>query len=296
MAEPTAPSSSYTSPHGFVARLRNLGPGLIVAAAFIGPGTVTTASVAGADYGFVLLWAIIFSVLAAMVLQEMCARLGVVSREGLGEALRSSFDNTAVKIGAIVLVIGAITVGTAAFEGGNLTGAALALNAVFGGSTALWSSVVAVIAAALLATGSYRTVERVLVWLVVLMGLVFLVTAIMVTPNLGDLFAGLVPRVPSGSVLTVMALIGTTVVPYNLFLHASSVQDKWGEDVPVDDAVAEAKLDTRLSVGLGGLVTIAILTTAAAALFSTGTGVKSAADMATALEPLLGASAKYFFA
>ncbi len=296
MAEPTAPSSSYTSPKGFVARLRNLGPGLIVAAAFIGPGTVTTASVAGADYGFTLLWAIIFSVLAAMVLQEMSARLGVVSREGLGEALRSTFDSKAVKVGAIVLVIGAITVGTAAFEGGNLTGAALALNAVFGGSQALWSSMVGVIAASLLATGSYRIVERVLVWLVVLMGVVFLVTAIMVTPNLGDLFAGLVPRVPSGSVLTVIALVGTTVVPYNLFLHAASVQDKWGEDVPVDQAVAEAKLDTRLSVGLGGLVTIAVLTTAAAALFSTGRGVDSAADMAAALEPLLGESAKYFFA
>ncbi len=296
MAEQEASTSSYSAPKGIVAKLRNLGPGLIVAAAFIGPGTVTTASVAGADYGFTLLWAIIFSVLAAMVLQEMCARLGVVSREGLGEALRSSFDNTAVKVGAIVLVIGAITVGTAAFEGGNLTGAALALNAVFGGSQALWASLVAVIAAGLLATGSYRTVERVLVWLVVLMGVVFLVTAIMVTPSLGDLFAGLVPTVPSGSVLTVIALVGTTVVPYNLFLHAASVQDKWGEDVPVDIAVAEAKLDTRLSVGLGGLVTIAVLTTAAAALFSTGQGVESAADMAQALEPLLGESAKYFFA
>ncbi len=296
MAEQTTESSGDGAPRGFRAKLKNLGPGLIVAAAFIGPGTVTTASVAGADYGFALLWAIIFSVLAAMVLQEMCARLGVVSREGLGEALRSTFDNVAVKVAAIILVIGAITVGTAAFEGGNLTGAALALDAVFGGSTAIWAAIVAVLAAGLLATGSYRTVERVLVWLVVLMGIVFMVTAVMVTPSLGDLFAGLVPRVPSGSVLTVIALIGTTVVPYNLFLHASSVQDKWGEDVPTDRAVAEARLDTRLSVGLGGLVTIAVLTTAAAALFSTGRGVESAADMATALEPLLGASAKYFFA
>ena len=278
------------------ARLKNLGPGLIVAAAFIGPGTVTTASVAGADYGFALLWAILFSVLAAMVLQGMSARLGVVSREGLGEALRSTFQNPVLKALAIILVIGAITVGTAAFEGGNLTGAALALDAVFGGSTAVWASVVAVLAAGLLSTGSYRIVERVLVWLVVLMGVVFLVTAIMVTPSLGDLLAGLVPSVPSGSTLTVMALIGTTVVPYNLFLHASSVQDKWGEDVPTDEAVAEAELDTRLSIGLGGLVTVAILTTAAAALFSTGRGVDSAADMAEALEPLLGASAKYFFA
>ncbi len=296
MSEKTTHSSSDSGKKGFVGTLRNLGPGLIVAAAFIGPGTVTTASKAGADYGFTLLWAIVFSVLAAMVLQEMSARLGVVSREGLGEALRTTFDNIAVKVIAIILVIGAITVGTAAFEGGNLTGAALALNAVFGGSQALWASLVAVIAAGLLATGSYRTVERVLVWLVVLMGIVFLVTAIMVTPSLGDLFAGLAPTIPSGSVLTVIALIGTTVVPYNLFLHAASVQDKWGEDVPTDRAVAEARLDTRISVGLGGLVTIAVLTTAAAALFSTGRGVESAADMAAALEPLLGESAKYFFA
>ncbi len=281
---------------GLRARLRQLGPGLIVAAAFVGPGTVTTASVAGADYGFVLLWAVVFSVVAAMVLQEMSARLGVVSREGLGEALRSTFANPVVKIAAIVLVVAAIAVGNAAFQGGNLIGAALGLQAILGGNTGVWATLVAVLAAALLATGSYKAVEQTLIWLVVAMGIVFLVTAVIVTPDLGDFAAGFVPRVPSGSVLTVVALIGTTVVPYNLFLHASSVQDKWSEDVPTDQALKEARLDTRLSIGLGGLVTLAILTTAAAALFGTGRGVESAADMASQLEPLLGASAKYFFA
>lgn len=283
-------------PRGLKARLTQLGPGLIVAAAFVGPGTVTTASVAGADYGFALVWALVFSVFAAMVLQEMSARLGVVSREGLGEALRSTFANPVVKIGAVVLVVAAIAVGNAAFQGGNLIGAALGLQAVFGGNTGLWAALVAVLAAALLATGSYKAVERTLIWLVVTMGIVFLVTAAIVTPDLGDFVSGFVPRVPSGSLLTVVALIGTTVVPYNLFLHASSAQDKWSEDVPTDQAVREARLDTRVSIGLGGLVTLAILTTAAAALFGTGRGVESAADMASQLEPLLGPSAKYFFA
>lgn len=277
-------------------RLRQLGPGLIVAAAFVGPGTVTTASVAGADFGFALLWALIFSIGAAIVLQEMAARLGVVSREGLGEALRSSFDNRAVQIGAIILVVAAITVGNAAFQTGNLIGAALGLQSVFAGGTALWAAIVAALAAGLLATGNYRAVERTLVWLVVLMGVVFLVTALIVTPDPADLLAGFVPKIPDGSVLTVIALIGTTVVPYNLFLHASSVQDKWPEDVPTERAVKEAKLDTRLSIGFGGLVTLAILTTAAAALFGSGQGVESAANMASALEPLLGPAAKIFFA
>lgn len=282
-------------PRGLRARLGHLGPGLIVAAAFVGPGTVTTASVAGADYGFALLWALLFSVVAAMVLQEMSARLGVASREGLGEALRSTFANPVVKIAAVVLVVAAIAVGNAAFQGGNLIGAALGLQAIFGGNTGLWATLVAVLAAALLATGSYKAVEQTLIWLVVAMGIVFLITAVIVTPDLGDFVSGFVPRVPSGSVLTVVALIGTTVVPYNLFLHASSVQDKWSEDIPTDQAVKEARLDTRLSIGLGGLVTLAILTTAAAALFGTGRGVESAADMASQLEPLLGPSAKYFF-
>ena len=119
---------------GLKARLGQLGPGLIVAAAFVGPGTVTTASIAGADYGFALLWALVFSVVAAMVLQEMSARLGVVSREGLGEALRSTFANPVIKIAAIVLVVAAIAVGNAAFQGGNLIGAGLGLETVFGGS------------------------------------------------------------------------------------------------------------------------------------------------------------------
>lgn len=134
MSDATPQSTRST---GLGDRLRQLGPGLLVAAAFVGPGTVTTASVAGADFGFALLWALVFSVAAAIVLQEMAARLGVVSREGLGEALRTTFDSRAVQIAAIVLVVAAITVGNAAFQTGNLTGAALGLQAIFGGGTAL---------------------------------------------------------------------------------------------------------------------------------------------------------------
>ena len=86
-------------------RLRSLGPGLLVAAAFIGPGTVTTASVAGASTGYALLWALVFSIFAVIILQEMSARLGIVSREGLGEALRTTFDNPLIKALAVVLIV-----------------------------------------------------------------------------------------------------------------------------------------------------------------------------------------------
>jgi manganese transport protein len=275
---------------------RSLGPGLLVAAAFIGPGTVTTATVAGADFGSQLLWVLLFGVLTAMLLQEMSARLGIISREGLGEALRTTFHNPAVSAAAVVLVVAAIGVGNAAFEAGNIIGAALGLEALTGIGTRPWALLIGVAAIALLGSSIYKVIERVLVALVVVMSISFLGTFVIVRPDLADVFGGFVPTLPSGAILTVVALIGTTVVPYNLFLHASSVQEKWGADLPKDEALRAARSDTFLSIGLGGLVTLAILSTAAAAFFAAGTTVEDAGMMAQQLEPLLGRAAQIVFA
>ncbi|MDP9454676.1 MAG: manganese transporter [Actinobacteria bacterium] len=280
-----------------IKRLRNMGPGLLVAAAFIGPGTVTTASVVGASTGYALLWALVFSIFATIVLQEMSARLGVVSREGLGEALRTTFDNPLFKVVAVLLVVAAIAFGNAAFETGNIIGASLGLQAILGLSTQVWAVIIGIGAFALLASGAYRVIERALVALVIVMSIVFLVTAIMVRPNVGDFLGGVfTPSIPPGSLVTVIALIGTTVVPYNLFLHASSVQEKWPESVPTRQALAESRTDTILAIILGGLITLAIVSTAAAAFFGSGAQIESAGQMAEQLEPLLGPAAKYFFA
>ena len=287
----------YAERGNLIKRLENLGPGLLVAAAFIGPGTVTTASVAGANTGYALLWVLAFSIFATIVFQEMSARLGVVTRQGLGEALRTVFDNPLLKAAAVLLVVAAITFGNAAFEVGNITGAALGLETLGTFSSQVWSVIVGVCAFALLASGAYKVIERVLVALVILMSVVFLLTAILVGPTLGDIVAGVfTPSIPSGALVTAVALIGTTVVPYNLFLHASSVQEKWPEDVPTRQALRESQLDTTFSIILGGLITLAIVATAAAAFFEQGTTVESAGQMAQQLEPLLGPAAKYFFA
>ena len=106
-----------------------LGPGFIVAAAFVGPGTVTTALSVGADWGLSLWWVILFSSLAAMVLQEMAARLGTLSGQGLGEMLRRQSGSRRALIAMIVLVVTAIGLGNAAYQTGNLIGAGLGLKA-----------------------------------------------------------------------------------------------------------------------------------------------------------------------
>lgn len=172
---------------------RRFGPGLLVTAAFIGPGTVTTASVAGAGYGFALVWAAVFAIAATMILQEMSARLGIVSRSGLGEALRATFTNPVTGLIVAILVVAAIAVGNAAFQTGNIAGAAVALTTLTGVPTQVWAAIVGLAAFGLLFTGVYRFIEAAMIVLVGLMTIVFIVTAVVVHPDLGDLAAGLVP-------------------------------------------------------------------------------------------------------
>lgn len=264
-----------------------------MAAAFIGPGTVTTATLAGANFGLALLWALLFSTLATIVLQEMSARLGVVTGLGLGEAVRRRFARPFLRLGSIVLIIAAIVVGNAAFEMGNLLGAALGIEAALAGRTRLWALGIAVVAAALLWTGSYRLLEKVLTGLVALMAVVFVVTAVVVFPPPGELLRGLfVPRLPDGALLFTVALIGTTVVPYNLFLHASTVRERFQGA----GRLGAARRDLVLSILVGGGVSMAILVTSAGTIHQTGVEIAGAPEMARQLEPVLGAWAGAFFA
>lgn len=274
-------------------RIRRMGPGWVVTAAFIGPGTVTTATVAGARFGSALLWALSFATLATIVLQEMAARLGLVTGAGLGEAIRRRFPAGAARWAAVGLVIAAIAAGNAAYETGNLLGGALGLGGLLGGGTRLWAALMAAAAFALLWSGSYRAVERALVAMVGVMSAAFVFTAVRALPEVSGLLRGaLVPSLPGGSALLALGLVGTTVVPYNLFLHAAAVREKWSGE----GGLAEARLDLVVSIAAGGLVSMAIVVTSAGTLFGTGAEVTSAADMARQLEPLFGRGARVLFA
>ena len=244
-------------------RLR-FGPGLLVTAAFIGPGTLVTASRAGAGYGVTLLWAVLFSVAATGILQDMAARVGLAGRCGLAEAIRDSLANRWLQVGALGLITGTILVGTAAFQTGNLLGAALGLNLLSGLPTAALAISVGGLAAGVLMIGTYQTIQNTLVGLVGLMSLVFCAVAVLTAPDLGDLITGiLIPRIPPGSLLTVLALIGTTFVSYNLFLHASTVLECWPDADRNDENLRESRRDTVFAVALGGLITTAVIVASA---------------------------------
>lgn len=265
------------------------GPGMLVTAAFIGPGTVTACTLAGAEFGFALVWALAFATVATIILQNLSARVALVRGQGLGEAIMAALPSPSLKWAAAALLAAALVLGNAAYEAGNVSGAALGLNAIIGGDLGLpLPLIIGVLTIALLAAGNPKWLERLLIGLVIVMSLSFLVALGVTRPDLGALLAGLVPTLPDGSLLTAMALIGTTVVPYNLFLHAASVRNRWSGP----DGLDEASTESAISIGLGGLVSIAILATAAAALFGNNTAITDAVGMAKQIEPLYGELAR----
>ncbi len=268
---------------------RKMGPGVLVAAAFIGPGTVTTCTLAGVSFGYSLLWAMLLSVLATMVLQEMSARLGIITQKGLAEVIKQEISNKYLRTLVVIIILSAIVIGNAAYEAGNIGGGILGLEAILGNTyTSYFPFVIGIIAFVLLYIGNYKLLEKVFISLVILMSLSFVLTALLTRPNIVQVLKGLfVPKVDSESLLTVIALVGTTVVPYNLFLHASLVSEKWN----YKSDLKYCRRDTFISILFGGFVSICIIISAASIDLIEVTNVM---DMTKALEPLYGAGAKYF--
>jgi len=104
----------------------SFGPGAMVAAAFIGPGTVTTATATGAATGMSLVWAIFLSIIATLVLQELAVRLALATNMDLAQLIRQAGTGRWWRLPVIALVVVAIGVGNAAYQSGNLSGAAIA--------------------------------------------------------------------------------------------------------------------------------------------------------------------------
>lgn len=272
-----------------IEKLKVIGPGAIITASFIGPGTVTTATRAGAGFGFALLWAVVFAILATIVLQEMVARIGMVTGEGLGENIRGLFDNVILRFAAVWLVMIAVCVGCAAYISGDLLGTSLGVSYLFGIPENYVAPVIGIIILTLGLSGSYKIIEKVMIGLIVLMSITFITTMIVSASDVGAILKGaFIPGIPEGSILMIIALIGTTVVPYNFFIHASTVSEKWNSV----DGLNESRIDTILTITVGGIITAAILITAGALI--KGQEVTNVVELAAPLEPLMGNFAPFF--
>lgn len=254
----------------------------VISAAFIGPGTVTTAAKAGATHDTALLWALWFSVAATLILQEAAARIPLLTGLNLGQAIAQRFSGRGQRRIRLALAL-AVAFGCAAYQTGNLLGAMLGLQLIWPtlGSVALLP--VAGVAAWLLWQGRIRRIAQGLGLIVALMGLLFVVVAWQSPVSKLALFEdSFLPRLPQSSAWLVVALIGTTIVPYNLFL---------GSGLKHGQTLGQMRGGLSIAVLLGGLISVAILLV--------GTGVNGAFSLATVADAIAqraGQSARLLFA
>ncbi len=265
-----------------------LGPGLIAANAGNDAGGIATYSAAGARYGYQLLWVLVVILVALIVVQEMCARLGSVTGMGFSDLVRERFGVRMTSFVVVALLVANLGTTFSEFIG---VGAAAELLGV--------SKLIAVpLAAALLWTlvvfGSYKVVERVFL----AMALVFVaypIAAVLAHPDWAQVGRGLVvPEVPRtfGGVQLVIAIIGTTITPYMQLYLQSSVAEK---AVRPEDYVYE-RIDVIAGSLFANAVALAIMIATAATLFERGAPIDSASAAARALEPVAGPAAEYLVA
>ena len=274
---------------------KNVGPGPLIAAAFIGPGTITLCTLIGVKYDLELLWTIIISIFAVIILQSMAVRIGIIGQKSIIEVIREEIKIPWIRSFVLILIFSAIMIGNTAYEAGNISGAALGLETLIGSFTLnqasfnlrIYPILIGFLATLLLWIGKYKILERSLIFLVVLMSISFLFTAISTGPSLVNIFSGLLNfSIPRGSLLGIIGIVGTTIVPYNLFLHTELVREKWSTKEDLSYAIK----DMVIAFVLGGLISMSVIITAAGV---EAYEINNAADLAMGLAPVFGEGAKY---
>jgi Mn2+/Fe2+ NRAMP family transporter len=265
-----------------------MGPGIITASVDQDAGGITTYSVAGAQYGFALLWSLPFIVLALAVVQEMGTRMGVVTGRGLADLIRERFG-----VRFTLLCLGILVLANIANTASNFAGAAASLEIV--GVARHWSvPLTALLVFTLVVHGTYQAVERIFLVASAVYG-VYVVSALLATPDWRLVLRATVRpalSLDAGYLTTLITIVGTTIAPWMQFYLQSSIVDK---GIRLRD-LRLARLDAYLGSAVAGLIAFFIIVACGATLFPRGILVHSAQDAALALEPVVGGYATFLFA
>jgi manganese transport protein len=274
--------------------LRMAGPGLLVSVGYMDPGNWATDIESGSKYGFALLWVVLLSSLAAMLLQTLSLRLGLAARKDLARACRERY-----RPGASAFLWLMAELAIIACDVAEVLGSALALHLLFGVSLVIGVVITAfdtVIVLGLQGQG-FRRVEAIVLGLVVTIGACFAIELALVNLDWISVARGFLPRVASlrdpQAMLLAVGIVGATVMPHNLYLHSSIVQTRHvaGDERSRRDAIRLSTLDTVVSLSLALLVNAAILILAGAAFYSSGhESVTDIQDAYRLLDPLVGGS------
>jgi len=277
---------------------RFLGPGLLIAVGYMDPGNWATDIEAGSRYGYRLLFAVVAASLAGMVVQTLSARLGVAAEADLARLCRDRYPKPVARLLWVLSEIAILATDVA-----EVLGSALALNLLFHidlGTSVLLTGLDTLIVLGLKGRG-FRQVEAIILGLVLTIGAGFVVELTLIPPVTGDILKSLVPdRALFGdphAIYVAVGILGATVMPHNLYLHASVVKTRAiGQGSGARrEAITLAIVDIGIALALAMLINGAILVMAGAAFQNRAHVVDDIGDAYRLLEPLAGSAAAVVF-
>jgi len=284
-------SSIDTTPKkGFLRKLFAFaGPAYLVSVGYMDPGNWATDIAGGSHFGYALIWVILMSNLIAMLLQSLCARLGIVAGKDLAQLSRITYSK-GINLFLYVLAEIAIT----ATDLAEVLGMAIGIQLLFGIPLLIGVSITVLDTFVLLILQHYgmRKMEALIVGLISVIGFSFLAEMIFAKPLMSELFTGFIPSIPNSYALYIaIGIIGATVMPHNLYLHTALVQTRKYKKTPkgIWEAIKFNTIDSIVALNLAFFVNAAILVLAAAAFYKSGMfHVEEIQDAYRLLEPILG--------
>lgn len=278
--------------------IKILGPGLVVSAVVVGPGSVTTSSSMGATYAFQGLWLVIFSCIASYFYQEAAIRIVIYKQETVLSGMKHQLGAWTAKLVCILAFVM-----TMMAQAGNFVGAGMAMNyflPIF--STNAWACILIVLGLVMVFLKKDGLLDGFTKTLVFIMAVAFIITAMAARPDIGRVITeGFRFEVPGGQVMLALGLIGTTIVADTPLALSTLNQDKYWDpkgklfDYSLKQKERFARVDLIVSLCVTGLITMSIIICSATVLNPLGIEIKSASDMAIQLTPILGKYAGVLF-
>ena len=271
------------------------GPGYLVAVGYMDPGNWATDLAGGSQFGYALLSVVLLSNLMAILLQSLCARLGIVTGRDLAQACH---DHYSPAVSFMLWIICELAI--CACDLAEVIGSAIALNLLFHIPLVFGVCITAldVLAVMYLQNKGFRYIEALVIVLIVVIGGCFLLEVVFSRPDLAGLLKGFVPSpeiVTNRDMLYIaIGILGATVMPHNLYLHSSIVQTRKYEQTASGktEAIKFATLDSTFALMFALFINAAILIVAAATFHARGqTGVAEIQDAYKLLSPTLGVPA-----
>ncbi len=275
--------------------LKYIGPGLLVTVGFIDPGNWAANIAAGAGYGYALLWMISLGTIMLIILQHNAAHLGIVTGLCISEAathyLPKPISITALSSAILASVFTALA---------EILGGAIALQMLFHIPLRIGSVMIMGLILWLLYANSYRLLERYIIGFVSLIGLSFIFELSLVHLDWVRASTSMItPAFPQGSILVVLSVLGSIVMPHNLYLHSEIIQSRqWNldDEKKIKHQLKFEFMDTVFAMGVGWAINTAMILVAAATFFHQHIAVTELSQAQAMLKPILGNSAALVFA